>query len=291
LISPQIAFAGKKYKWIDAYIETLDPETQYNEIVRTVTLFRATELLTNIDYVTNSILVIQEPKGGEAMFCTGKTSTHKQKRFVDTMAMFRTWFLNGTGSEKLNESVGRLNNLHMSIAKNVPGNFDGDDDFIIATCRMGISNHLFQKRLGFPGFDDQMKTAWYNFCAGVIRMVEKESGPVKGFPTSFNGMVEFNDNFNNQNWTPSMHSQHVAHMLVEQFVERWSPIHATDFIFRQIILTFLPESIIKLHKLGQRRPWLEMFIVFYFQVKLLMIFLLPDPREPTFAARWPNRGK
>lgn len=285
----QRAFAGNRYNWVDSYIEHLDPDSEYNEIVRTVTLFRGTEFFTNIDYVTNTILVNQEPKGAEAMTCTGKSTKYKQKRFEDTMATFRIWFANGSQSEETKNAMVRLNRLHMTIAKKVPGNFDGDDDFVIAVCRMGVANHQLQKRLGFPGFSDTMKKAWYHFCTDMIRQFEKESGPITTWPADFEGMVKFSDDFCSRDWTPSPFGEHVGKVILEQFVERWSPFPATDFIYRQMPLTFLPESIIKLHKIGRRRPWLEALIVLYFQIKFILIALFPDPRKPTFAPRWPSR--
>jgi len=176
----------------------------------------------------------------------------------------------------------QLNQLHMSIAKKVPGNFDGDEDFVIATCRMGISAHLLQKKLGLAGFSPNLQIAWYNFCSDVARTMIKESGPIGSWPDSFQGMVDFSDHFINIDFEKSEIGHQVSEALIAQFVERWSPFSATNFIFREMILAFLPDQVLDKQQLGTRRPWVEFFILLFFKVMVFIGSIMPDPKTETF---------
>ncbi|KAK4861447.1 hypothetical protein LT330_010793 [Penicillium expansum] len=268
-------------KWLQAYLDSLNPDTEWEEIIRTLAKYTLNEFVLNISYVSNFILVIQEPLGSEALVHTEKVFDRKQERFVDSVRYFTPWFLDGPSSERVKKSVSSLNNTHMRLAKRLPGRWDNDDDFIMPCVQMAVFGHNMKQRLGLPADSPQMQLAWHRWCKELFNLFLKESGPVAGFPEDFQGMVEYANWFNHRPFKSTEKGHLASVALIQQFCERWfpKPLH---FVGHEIIITFLPDRTVERHRLGPRKNWLGFLILLMFRVMFWLQSVLPDPKQPSY---------
>ncbi|QMW29192.1 hypothetical protein G4B84_004527 [Aspergillus flavus NRRL3357] len=231
-------------KWLQPYLESLNPETEWEEIVRTLANYTLNEFILNISYVSNFILVIQEPLGSEALVHTEKVFDRKQERFVDSVRYFTPWFIDGPSSERVRKSISSLNNTHMRIAKRLPGRWDHDDDFIMPCVQMALFGHNMKQR-------------------------------------KVQGMVEYSNWFNRRSFKSTEKGHLASVALIQQFCERWFP-RPLHFVGYEIIITFLPDETIDRHRLGPRKKWLEFPIMLIFRVMFWLQAVLPDPKKPCY---------
>ncbi|KAJ1709561.1 hypothetical protein NYO67_8289 [Aspergillus flavus] len=268
-------------KWLQPYLKSLNPETEWEEIVRTLANYTLNEFILNISYVSNFILVIQEPLGSEALVHTEKVFDRKQERFVDSVRYFTPWFIDGPSSERVRKSISSLNNTHMRIAKRLPGRWDHDDDFIMPCVQMALFGHNMKQRLGVPVDSPHIQAAWHRWCKEIFNLFLKESGPVAGFPEDFQGMVEYSNWFNRRSFKSTEKGHLASVALIQQFCERWFP-RPLHFVGYEIIITFLPDETIDRHRLGPRKKWLEFLIMLIFRIMFWLQAVLPDPKKPCY---------
>ncbi|KAG4410690.1 hypothetical protein IFR04_016173 [Cadophora malorum] len=274
----------KGYKWIKPYVESLDPDIDFEEMIRTTAQYTTNEFVMDISYVANFIGVIMEPKGSEALNSTGKVFNHMQERFEDSVIHFIPWFIDGPTSDNVKKHIELLNKTHMLVARRVPGNFDHDVDFIMPCVQMGVYGHDFQRTIGLPGFSPNMQRAYYHWTYALFRNFRKESGPLKGYPKDWDGMVAFSEWWFKRDFVSTQRGHDVSVALVQQFCDRFfpKPLH---FLGYEIILTFLTDSAIEVHRLGPRKLWLESLIKAGFRIMLTVQSLLPDSKVPTMPTK------
>ncbi|PVH74484.1 hypothetical protein DL98DRAFT_467788 [Cadophora sp. DSE1049] len=238
----------KGYKWIKPYVESLDPDVDFEEMIRTTAQYITNEFVMDISYVANFIGVIMEPNGSEALNYTGKVFNHMQERFEDSVSYFLSWFIDGPTSDNVKKHIELLNKTHMVVARRIPGNFDHDVDFIMPCVQMGVFGHDFQRTI------------------------------------DWDGMVEFSQWWFKRDFLSTQRGHDVSVALIRQFCDRFfpKPLH---FLGYEIILTFLTDSTIEVHHLGPRKLWLESLIKAGFRIMLTVQNLRPDSKTPTMPTK------
>lgn len=273
------------YRWIDKEIESLDPNTQYHEIVRLLAAYRFNEFLLNIGYVINFMDVTMPPRGGEALAFGGKALHNPQGRFEDSMYFFWTWYLWPPDSEPVKRSMDLLNRIHGHFAKQLPGNFGHNEDYVQGMCLLAVLTHRFQLLVGLPGLPERVQVANHNWVRGLAAQLTAENDvPVTDFPDDFYAMVTFADEYDSRQWPRSWDGHRVSDAFVRQFCDRW---FAWPFkgLGRTVLLTLIPENMRRVQQLEDPHPLGEILVKLGLRAMFTLQRILPDPRTPIYLRR------
>jgi hypothetical protein len=270
------------YKWLDKYLDSLDPDKDYEQIIRTEFNYTFSNFFFTIPYTTAFINVQQNPIGADLVTTTGKAFgiNHGHARQTDGNGFFFTWMLEGVSSEVSAKSLERLNNLHMSIAKRMPpGVFEDKDDYIYALIEVTTFGQILRDVLGLPPMSQHRRKAQCNWARAVYSHIRLPQGmaDVNDFPDTFEGMLKFREEWNNRPHVQNANMELTGNTLINHFCYRWFP-RPLWFIGRELIIMFLPDSSVRLFKLGPRKPVLDAILKFLLRSFIRLGAILPDPR-------------
>ncbi|KAM6506718.1 hypothetical protein FSOLCH5_013693 [Fusarium solani] len=113
----------RKGKWIAAYLDKLDPETEYDQIVRTVNFFGASTFAVSIGYCSTFIQLSQTPAAAAAVDHGGKAYRRGHQRFYDTQNHMLDWAWWGSASEQTQSDIESINKIHVPIWNKIPGTY------------------------------------------------------------------------------------------------------------------------------------------------------------------------
>ncbi|WP_405771976.1 hypothetical protein OHU34_42655 [Streptomyces sp. NBC_00080] len=266
------------YKWVDRAMRELDPETEYEQIIRLMGDYQLNATVLDLVVSASTIHNIVHPRGSETLAHTGKIVSRRDKRAEDGYEFFWTWFANGPSSDVVKESVARLNRMHLGIARQLPGNFSYNEDFVFTLCQLGVFNHRLQKLLGLPGMPDHLKIAFHHWMRDMSALFVGEHGPVTGFPEDFDAMLAFVEDYESQPYEHSENGLIVSEGIIQGFVERNFPKRLWPF-GRAMVLTTVPEPIRRLHHLPDPNRSLAASARLLLKTQMRLQKFLPDPRE------------
>jgi hypothetical protein len=276
------------YKWIAKEIERLDPEHDYERIVALSATYYQTDLVFNLLYTVGVMHFILPPWGGETLAAAGarrsgdgKILTRRRQRADDTLSHFWKWFEEGPSSPEVRRSVEHVNRLHLGHAKQLPGNWSHNDDFLYTLIWTGIDAHRLRLWLGLPGFTENQKVASQRFWRDMAALFRSENGPIIGFPGNFDGMLRLLEGYEAHPWESVPEGHQVCEALIEQFCRRWFPVRLQG-VGRQFILSVLKDRVRQVHQLDDPHPLarravrLGLKTVIFTQERIL-----PDPHRST----------
>ncbi|KAI8286824.1 hypothetical protein K4K56_008574 [Colletotrichum sp. SAR 10_98] len=113
--------AERKGKWIWRYLDKLDPDTEYDQIIKTAIFFMANSFAFSAGYASTFIHLVQTPAGAAAVHHTAKAYRRGHQRFFETQDYFLDWMWYGSGSDVSRKRLESVNRIHASVWKNVPG--------------------------------------------------------------------------------------------------------------------------------------------------------------------------
>lgn len=214
-------------QWLMPYLASLDPETEYE---RMISIFAQYSLNTfALQYVVSAGTIhnIQKPEGAETLAYTNKIVRRPNRRNQDGLGFFWTWFAYGPSHPKARESIVRLNDIHMKIAKQLPGNFSANDDFLYTLCMIGILQDRIMQSLGLPGMPPFLKIAMHHELRDIALQFETEDGnKVFDFPADYDGMVAFVEEYDAREFGPATEAHRsVTEAMMEDFATRFFPPH------------------------------------------------------------------
>ncbi|MER6079299.1 DUF2236 domain-containing protein [Streptomyces sp. NPDC001833] len=266
------------YKWVDRAMRELDPETEYEQIIRLMGDYQLNATVLDLVVSASTIHNIIHPRGSETLAHTGKVVHRRDRRAEDGYEFFWTWFANGPSSDVVKESVARLNRIHLGIARRLPGNFSHNEDFVFTLCQLGVFNQRLRNLLGLPGMPDHVKIAFHHWLRDMSALFVGEHGPVTGFPEDFDGMLAYVEDYESQPYEHSENGLIVSEGIVQGFVERNFPKPLWPF-GRAMILTVVPERIRRLHRLPDPDRRLATVARLLLRTRMRLQELLPDPRH------------
>lgn len=101
----------------------LDPKTEYDQIIRTVTFFTGTSFAVAFGYCSTFVHLVQAPASAAAIHHGGRVYRRGHQRFFETQNHFLDWMWYGSDSEYTKRDIESVNKIHSGIWKNVPGAF------------------------------------------------------------------------------------------------------------------------------------------------------------------------
>ncbi len=219
----------KKSRWVDDHIATLDPKKDYAEIMGLISQYQFDEFVLHFLITGTNINVIMPAHGAEAQVFTNKAVRRPAKRMQDTLGIFWTWYAYGPKSPEAIEATKMLNDIHMGVAKHVPGHFSLDSDFIFTMCQIMVSQHRLFKKLGLGGAPAHVNQAHYYFWKELSKHFVKEDGkggtmPLEDdFPNSFEESLAYVNDWESWDHRYSPVQTDIVSALIYAFGARWFP--------------------------------------------------------------------
>ena len=247
----------KPRKWIAAEVAGLDPHTDYERIWQLANVYAVSDFLMDYIYAITFPRFLVTFRGSHAVLRdgAGKIVTKPNKRMDDTSRHMLTWWENGPSHPATQKSVQSLNNLHRHYAKQFPGHFSFNEDYIYTLCYEGAMMHRLRLSLGMPGFDEKLQIATWEFWSRMAKLfVNGEDGsPLHGFPDDFAGMNAYMDWYESQNWPDNQFGADVADVVLRPFAERHfpKPLHGLAYV---MVTSFYPDWVLRVHGIAKPNP-------------------------------------
>lgn len=271
------------YKWIAAEIERLDPEIDYERIWALSATYWVDEFMMSFLYSVSFPNFMMPANGGRTVSRggTGPLITAPNRRQLETVHHFWTWFAHGPSSVHTQSSVAEVNALHQGISRRYPGDFGHNDDFVYTLCFLGAGYHRIRKQAGLPGYTVKQQVAAHRHWRAMAALFWTENGPVTDFPADFAGMVAFLDEWESRHTEWTAEGAACTRAVIDQFAARWfpRPLHGVG---RAMLCSFYGEPIRRVHRLNAPSPatvaLMRTGLRCYVTAKERV---LPDPRRST----------
>ena len=278
----------KPRKWINDEIERLDPYVDYERIVALGTSYYVNDFLMDYIYAFTFPNFIAPAHGAEVVLREGKGKIYSapNKRMDDTSRHMLIWWENGPSHPATQRSVESINRLHEHWAKQYPGNFDHNDDYIYTLCYEAAFMHRLRLRLGLPGYPENVQIASVRFWARMALLFRNAGtgDALSGFPEDFAGVMAFMDEYEARDWGDNSHGPAVIERMVTPFADRHFP-RPLRGVARALVLGMYPDHIFRAHNVPRPSRFTRWFAQSFMKVGLTMSErYLPDP-EVTLAEK------
>ncbi|KAK0638135.1 hypothetical protein DIS24_g10116 [Lasiodiplodia hormozganensis] len=225
----------RKGKWIQKYIDQLDPETEYDQIIRTIAFFGPSAFAAAVSYTAIFAVLTQAPSGAAAIHFGGKVMRRGHQRFYETELYQLEWVYHGSGSPETAQSIGKINRLHAAIWKHVPGSYSAPFEGQMALVGAAYFEALVRKIVGARNdVNPKVKAAWPEWCERVAGhfVTEPSDGSRSygiNFPRNWDELEAFfywfdGIAFEEQSTPELLQKGHeTAEAFIDQFCELWFP--------------------------------------------------------------------
>lgn len=246
----QLPWKRLPWKWLAARIESLDPETDYDEIMRLVAEHQLNAPIVNLTLLVTTAQTALPPTGSATLIGTGKMLHRGEQRFRDGSNYLLTWFTHGSSSPETRASVERLNRYHLRLGQDFPGAFGDNDEYVYTLCAVGDFLPRMREVLGLPPQSATLDVAWHHFLRDLADLFRGEHGPVTGFPTDMAGIRRFVADFEARDWPRTDTGKELVDGMVEQYCERFFPPPMHWFARTQVLI-LTPPRVREVHRTGE----------------------------------------
>ena len=275
----------KGRKWVMREIEKMDPETQYEEIISLFMQYTSDMFALHYTVVTGTMHNILPRSGAETLAYTNKIVRRPMKRNEDGLAFFWIWFGKGPSHPDTIASVKRLNQIHMQVAKQLPGNFSHNDEFVYTLAMIGIFNDRLLKKLGLGGMPEKLKIAMHHELRDLSKLFMTEGGLVHDFPEDFQGLHRFCEDFENRRGSYTSAATDVCNAMIADFATRWFP-KPLQWFGRAMMIYGAQDVVIRQHRLKPLSPFTR--FVTHWAMKAMFyakLHIMPDSKV-SFLDTW-----
>ncbi|VUC37619.1 unnamed protein product [Clonostachys rosea] len=112
----------RKGKWIAKYLNQLDPESEFDHVIRTSNFFGVSPFGASLAYTAIICINSQTPAGAAAVH-GGTITTIPHGRFYRTELQILDWLVHGSTAPETAESISHINKIHQGVWKRKPGTF------------------------------------------------------------------------------------------------------------------------------------------------------------------------
>ena len=178
----------KPHKWINARIESLDPDVDWVEMYRLMNTYQSDEFMIDLMYAYTFVHFMVPFHGSEPVWREGgkaKVIDRAGQRSEDTVYHNMVWMHYGPDHPETRKSVDTINKIHLYYAKTYPENFTHHVDYVYVWCFSAALGHRLALMMGLPGFTEKQKIAAHRFWKEMapLFVVPGDDRPIEGYPT------------------------------------------------------------------------------------------------------------
>jgi hypothetical protein len=281
----------RKGKWVVKYLNTLDPDTEFDQIVRIYTFYNLQEIGAALVYAVLFPILTQTQGGAAAIHTGGKVYRRGHARFYDTLGSTLVWVSNGSTSPETIKEINNLNKLHYSIwertgkkAATMPWTFQ-----MAPIASNGVMESYIRNLVGAKDLPEVVRKAYPKWCEQICSHFTTEKGDGfrnvgMNFPRNWQeyyGFLEWHDNqaLDSQMTERTRSDAHFVNTaFLDQFAELYTPWW--PYLGRQAVTVFVPPNCRRAQGLGDPNRLLEAIIRFF----VWLIFTIADWQDdPTVA--------
>ncbi|KAG4411838.1 hypothetical protein IFR04_015022 [Cadophora malorum] len=269
------------YKWLESYIDSLDPYEDWEQIVRCDTHFSFSPFFSSLAHSAMFIDVLQHPLGSSMVKFTGKiyTSHFGHSRNMDANGFTFSMMLEGLGSVEGSATVERLNRLHKSLWNRYREPFVDYGDHLIAAVKICLFPHRIREVFGLPPLPESRKIALLQWGRMLWSKMYGPEGPhpLDAFPKTWEEVVEYSQRYDARPFVRTQDGKDAGEALIKHFCWTSFP-RPLWFVGREIVLMIISDAAMENMQLSPRRPWLASVIKKAVQFVFFIGALGPDPR-------------
>ncbi|KAI8722925.1 hypothetical protein NCS52_00438000 [Fusarium sp. LHS14.1] len=282
----------RKGKWIAKYLDTLDPETEYDQIIRTANFFAGTSFAVAIGYCSTFVHLVQTPAGAAAIHHGGRVYKRGHQRFYETQNHFLDWMWYGSDSDETIEDIESVNKLHAGLWRNVPGTFSSPWEGMMSVIGSAYFETYLRKLVGAWNQEPHphLAAAWPAWAERVCSHFRTEPGANfrdygANFPRNWRELEDFYLWFQSlpfkeyTNDEDRQKGHEIAQAFLDQFSTLWFP-RQLHWLGRSILLTLVPEKVRKQQQLGSPNSIIASGIKLGFKLLFDITDIIPDPVTP-----------
>ncbi|ALG91511.1 MULTISPECIES: hypothetical protein [Actibacterium] len=243
-------------KWIKQEIESLDPEVDYVRIWQLASCYDSSEFMSNMMYALTFPNFVVTDWGSAAVWREdgGKVVERATSRVEQTQSTNALWWWYGPHDERTKKSVDGINRLHAHWAKQYPGAFAYNDDYIYVCAFSAVLMHRFRLRVGAPGVSENEKIGSHKFWGEMSKLfVAENNTPLHGYPEDFEGCLRFCEEFEAMEKPKPERGNLIASAIYEQFVFRYFP-EELHWLGHQLIRSLALPSTLKTMQIDPPHP-------------------------------------
>ncbi len=141
-------------KWIRQAIEALDPHTDYVQIWRLSSSYGLNDFMQNFIYALTFPNFVVSEWGAEVVWRDdgGKVVERSTSRVEQPPVPTHSCGYYGPHDERTRKSVESINRLHAYWAKQYPGNFAYNEDYIYTCAFTAVTMHRLRLKMACPAF-------------------------------------------------------------------------------------------------------------------------------------------
>ncbi|TDZ32658.1 hypothetical protein C8035_v010995 [Colletotrichum spinosum] len=286
--------AERKGKWISAYLDKLDPETEYDQIIKTATFFTGNSFAIALGYTSTLLHLAQTPAGAAATHHGGKIFRRGHQRFYETQDFILDCMWHGSSSAAARSRAGTVNRIHARIWRDVPGAYSSPFEGEMSLIGSAFFETMLRKLVGARRADPHpvLAAAWPAWAERVLAHFRTEPADGGGsfavnFPRDFDELERFYrwfqnlpmDRFTNDEDRRKGHE--LAEAFTRQFCELWFP-RQLHWLGRLVLLTIVPRQVREQQQLGHPNRFGAALVRLFFKIQIDLADALPDPVRPSF---------
>lgn len=263
--------------WTRREIASLDPEVDYDRIVKLIAEYQFNEFSFNLGYAVGFHYNVIPSEGSMAMVGTRKAATRPQSRFLDTADLLAGWMHLGSAHPETLKGVERLNRMHMHVAKSYPESFVKAEDFIYPVAMLIFQADRMRDLAGAPRRPRHEQVALHHFWREIAFHLRSTEGPLTEFPATYEELEEFIVEFEEREREATPDGVRVSDLMIGQFNDKYFPriLHPLG---RALVLAFVTDRVQQRHGIKPAAPALVWLVRRAFRA----IFFLQDRgKEPT----------
>jgi|GEM_PF-3016492 len=233
-------------KWIREKIGTLDAHKDYIEIWKLSSSYGLNDFMQNFIYALSFPNFVVTDWGAKAVWREdgGKVLALSTSRVEQTGSANALWWYFGPNDERTIKSVENINNLHAHWAKQYPGAFSYNEDYVYVCAFAAITIHRLKVKIGVPDISEKEKIASHLFWRDMAKLFRAENDqPITGYPDSFEGLVKFCEDYESTPRPFFERANLVVSALHGQFVFRFPPPQLHWFGHQLIRAMSLPTTL------------------------------------------------
>lgn len=243
----------KPSKWINAKIDSLDPEVDWVEINRLMTTYESSEFILDLLYAYTFPHFMVPTHGAEPVWREGdrpKVVVRGYQRSEDTNHHNMVWAHYGPDHPETRKSVDVINKIHAHYAKDYQNGFVHHDDYVHVWCFSAALMHRLQIQVGLPGYSEKQKIATYRFWKEMapLFVVPGDDRPIEGYPGDFNGVIEWLAEYEGREWPANDTGAATSQAVLEQFLYR-RVIRPLRPAVRSLVHSLWPKSLLKAYSI------------------------------------------
>ncbi|KAK1727878.1 hypothetical protein CaCOL14_012592 [Colletotrichum acutatum] len=273
------------YHWISKAIDTLDPETDYETIWRLTSSYQLSDFANNLIYTLTFPNFVIPLHGAEVVWRSdGGKVVHKAVDRVEKTEHYNmAWWYYGPSDQRCRDAVERINQLHAGLARQYPGRFSHNEDYLYTLTFSAVLMHRLRIRLGLSGFTEKQQIAAHHFWRDMGPLFEVEGkGNVKDYPADFDGCIAFCEAYENTPREYNEKARYIGLSIFNLFAYRYFPPGLRWFGMAFPRTLSLPTTL-SAFRIEPANPLLAAIVIFIVRAVFLVTeVLLPDPKVPFF---------